>query len=90
MLPRGRALVRLRGGLVEAQAASYPSDVADLARFSPAVRALIYLRVIDGLAYDDIATMLGVTAASARMTLSRAMRSLRESGLDSPAAKDHS
>ena len=67
----------------------YPSDIAQLARFSPNVRALIYLRVIDGLAYDEIASMLGVSASSARMKFSRALRSIRSSGLDIPSAKDH-
>ena len=86
---RRRALTRLGGGLTEAQPSAYPSDIAQLARFSPTVRALIYLRVIDGLAYDEIASMLGVSASSARMKLSRALRSIRSSGLDIPSAKDH-
>ena len=87
---RVRALVRLRGGMVEAQPAQYPSDEAELARLSPTVRALTYLRVVEGLGYDDIATMLGVSAASARMTVSRALRALRSSSPVSSLAKDRS
>lgn len=86
---RRRALTRLGGGLTEAQPSVYPSDITQLARFSPTIRALIYLRVIDGLAYDEIASILGVSSSSARMTLSRALRSIRSSGLDTPSPKDH-
>ena len=86
----GAALVRLRGGMVEAQQALYPSDEAELAHLSPTVRALTYLRVVEGLGYDDIATMLGVSAASARMTVSRALRALRSSSPVAPLAKDRS
>jgi DNA-directed RNA polymerase specialized sigma24 family protein len=85
---RGRALLRLRGGLVEAQPAPYPSDVGELAQLPAGVRALVYLREVEGLAYDDIASMLGISAASARMTLSRALRSLRSSSIGSQSAKD--
>lgn len=87
---RLRALVRLRGGMVEARPAMYPSDAAELARLSPTVRALTYLRVVEGLGYDDIASMVGVSAASARMTVSRALRALRSANLDSTLAKDRS
>jgi DNA-directed RNA polymerase specialized sigma24 family protein len=82
---RGRALVRLRGGLVEGQLARYPSDAVELAHLPAAVRSLIYLRVVEGLGYDDIASTLGVNAASARMTVSRALRALRSSNLDMPS-----
>lgn len=82
---RGRALVRLRGGLVEGQLARYPSDAVELAQLPPGVRALIYLRVIEGLSYGEIASMLGVSAASARMTVSRVLRALRSSNLDTPS-----
>jgi DNA-directed RNA polymerase specialized sigma24 family protein len=85
---RGRALVRLRGGLVEAEPMSYPSDIGELVQLSPSARAVIYLREVEGLAFNDIASMLGMSATSARMTLSRALRSLRSSSIGSPSAKD--
>jgi RNA polymerase sigma factor (sigma-70 family) len=79
---RLRALVRLGGGMSEAEASTYPSELA-LMQLAPAARALTYLRVVEGLAYDDIAAMLGISAGSARMTVSRALRALRASELDS-------
>ena len=82
---RGRALQRLRGGLVEGQLAQYPSDAVDITQLPASVRALIYLRVVEGLSYDDIASMLGVSAASARMTVSRSLAALRSSNLDIPS-----
>lgn len=85
-----RALMRLRGGMMEAEPAPYPSDANELAQLSPDVRALTYLRLVEGLCYDDIAAMLDVSASSARMTVSRALRALRSSNLDSPPAKDSS
>jgi DNA-directed RNA polymerase specialized sigma24 family protein len=85
-----RALLRLRGGMMEAEPAPYPSDADELAQLSPDVRALTYLRLVERLCYDDIAAMLGVSASSARMTVSRALRALRSSNLDSSSAKDSS
>jgi DNA-directed RNA polymerase specialized sigma24 family protein len=85
-----RALLRLRGGMMEAEPTPYPSDVDELAQLSPDVRALIYLRLVEGHCYDDIAAMLGVSASSARMTVSRALRTLRLSNLDSSSAKESS
>ena len=75
---------------MEAEPAPYPSDADDLARLSPHIRALIYLRLVEGHCYDDISAMLHVSASSARMTVSRALRILRSSNLDSSAAKERS
>lgn len=85
---RGRALERLRGGMVEAQPAPYPSDADDLDGLPAKVRALTYLRVVEGCSYDEIASMLDVSAASARMAVSRSLRMLRSSRLVSSPAKD--
>ena len=84
-----RAMVRLRGGLVEAEHPRYPSDLVELLGLSPRVRALLYLREVEGLAYREIAAIVGGNAAAARMTVSRALRTLRSSLPPGSTAKDH-
>lgn len=74
---RRRAMTRFTGGWTETDTDHYPSDLAELGQLPPSTRAVLYLREVEGYGYDDIAQMLGVTAASARMTASRALKALR-------------
>ncbi len=57
---------------------SYPSDVAALLGLRPQARAVMYLRVIEGHSYRDIAAMLGCRESSARTTATRARRVLKK------------
>jgi RNA polymerase sigma-70 factor (ECF subfamily) len=56
----------------------YPSELADLMRLEPRVRGLLYLVEIEGEQITDAAEVVGMSAAAARMALSRARRRLRE------------
>jgi RNA polymerase sigma-70 factor (ECF subfamily) len=56
----------------------YPSELADLMRLEPRVRGLLYLVEIEGEQITDAADAVGMSAAAARMALSRARRRLRE------------
>jgi DNA-directed RNA polymerase specialized sigma24 family protein len=69
------ALSRLRSGGVSAD--SYPSDLDDLMRLQPTVRALLYLVEIEGSPVADAAELLGMSHDSARVALMRARRRLR-------------
>lgn len=61
----------------QASTPTYPSDVADLMRLSPTERAVLYLHDIEGRRFDEVAQMVGITAANARKTASRARRRLK-------------
>jgi DNA-directed RNA polymerase specialized sigma24 family protein len=56
---------------------TYPSDLEDLMRVQPRVRALLYLVEIEGQPIADAAEVVGMTNASARVALMRARRRLR-------------
>jgi DNA-directed RNA polymerase specialized sigma24 family protein len=77
-----RRLVRANGALrrIDDGAAvsdSYPSDLEDLMRIQPRVRALLYLVEIDGQPVADAADVVGMSNSSARVALMRARRRLR-------------
>jgi RNA polymerase sigma-70 factor (ECF subfamily) len=55
----------------------YPSDLEDLMRLSPAVRALLYLVEIEGEPVSDAAALVGMAHGTARVALMRARRRLR-------------
>jgi RNA polymerase sigma-70 factor (ECF subfamily) len=55
----------------------YPSDLEDLMRLSPAVRALLYLVDIEGEPVADAAALVGMSHSGARVALMRARRRLR-------------
>jgi DNA-directed RNA polymerase specialized sigma24 family protein len=55
----------------------YPSDLEDLMRVQPRVRALLYLVEIDGQPIADAAEVIGMSSAGARVALMRARRRLR-------------
>lgn len=56
---------------------TYPSDLEDLMRIQPRVRALMYLVEIEGQPVADAADIVGMSNSSARVALMRARRRLR-------------
>jgi RNA polymerase sigma factor (sigma-70 family) len=72
---RRRAMVRLTPQMVEQPA--YPSDLSELRRLPVADRAVLYLRVVDGWEYADIAVVLEASEQAVRARASRALRRLR-------------
>jgi len=56
---------------------AYPSDLEDLMRIQPSVRALLYLVEIEGQPVADAAELVGMSNGSARVALMRARRRLR-------------
>ena len=55
----------------------YPSDLGDLDALAPAERALLYLVDVEGRAFDDAASVVGLSPGAARQRASRARRQLR-------------
>ncbi len=74
---RRATLRQLRVTAATSMEHSYPSDVAELMRLRPVERAVLYLHDIEGMGFDEVGEMIGVSAGSARMTASRARRRLR-------------
>jgi RNA polymerase sigma factor (sigma-70 family) len=64
----------------------YSWQVEELLQLSPKARTVVYLRVIERMSHDEIATLLGCSTASVRKTASRAKRQLR--GLFSEEVND--
>jgi RNA polymerase sigma-70 factor (ECF subfamily) len=56
---------------------SYPSDLADLGRLRPMERGAVYLHDVEGRPFDEVATLLGCTAAAARQAAVRGRDHLR-------------
>ena len=56
---------------------NYPSDLEDLMRLQPKVRALLYLVEVEGHQTADAADMVGMSHSNARVALMRARRRLR-------------
>ena len=69
-----RALIRL--GPPEDAVPSYPSDVEELLLLAPRDRAVLYLRDIEGLAYEEVAEIVGRPASTCRVIASRARKRL--------------
>jgi DNA-directed RNA polymerase specialized sigma24 family protein len=69
------ALNRLGGG--SGSPDQYPSDLEDLMRLQPSVRALLYLVEIEGEPVADAAALVGMSHSGARVALMRARRRLR-------------
>jgi RNA polymerase sigma factor (sigma-70 family) len=72
---RRRAFSRIDSG--DENATSYPSDLDDLRRLGPRDRAVLYLSVVEGRSYREIAAVLRCSEATARARASRALRRLR-------------
>ena len=86
---RRRAMARFAQEVQEGASAQYPSDLSDLLQLPPRTRAMLYLREIEGLPYEEIAALNGVSPAAARMAVSRALRTLRSATTESAAGEDH-
>jgi RNA polymerase sigma-70 factor (ECF subfamily) len=56
---------------------NYPSDLEDLMRLQPRVRALLLLVEVEGHQIADAAEMVGMSNSNARVALMRARRRLR-------------
>ena len=68
------ALRRLR---VPTAIDDYPSDLEDLMRLQPHVRALLFLVEVEGAQIADAADVVGMSHSNARVALMRARRRLR-------------
>ncbi|MDQ1382501.1 MAG: hypothetical protein QOJ71_3220 [Actinomycetota bacterium] len=66
-----------RLGAPETGTDAYPSDLEDLMRIQPKVRALLYLVEIEGQPIADAAELIGMSNSGARVALMRARRRLR-------------
>jgi RNA polymerase sigma-70 factor, ECF subfamily len=60
-----------RFGRPDQSRSGFPSDLADLYRLPPRQRAVLYLHYVDGFPYDQIAELVGCTAAAARKAAER-------------------
>ena len=69
-----RALIRI--GPVESPPEAYPSDMQDLLRLDPRDRAVLYLRDIEGLSYEEVGEIVGRPEATCRVIASRARKKL--------------
>ena len=56
---------------------SYPSDLADVMRVSPRVRAVLYLHIVEDMPYEAVAAALRCRPEAARKAGSRGLRDLR-------------
>lgn len=80
---RRRALGRWRRALARLDhpspglAATYPSDVSDLLRLPPEVRAVLWMVDVEGAPYAEVAVGLGCSESAARARASRGRASLR-------------
>ena len=66
-----------RIGVPDTETDAYPSDLEDLMRIQPKVRALLYLVEIEGQPIADAAEVVGMSNSGARVALMRARRRLR-------------
>jgi RNA polymerase sigma factor (sigma-70 family) len=73
---RASGLVQ-RIGSTETETDCYPSDLEDLMRIQPKVRALLYLVEIEGQPVAEAAELVGMSNSGARVALMRARRRLR-------------
>jgi len=71
---RRRAWVIVGGD--QAEVPIYSWELEELRLVSPKSRAVLYLRVIEGWPYEDIARMLGCSPVSARVAATRGRRQL--------------
>jgi DNA-directed RNA polymerase specialized sigma24 family protein len=75
---RGRGTAMLhRLGATHGSTDAYPSDLEDLLRLQPRVRALLFLVEVEGQQIADAAELVGMSHSNARVALMRARRRLR-------------
>ena len=72
-----RAYLRVPRDSGARRAAEYPSDLDDLRRLHPRDRALLYLAVVEGQPYREIARVLECSEEAARARAARALHRLR-------------
>lgn len=73
---RRRAFTRAAPA-TDANLATYPSDLDDLRRLAPRDRAVLYMSLVEGHSYREIADVLRCSEQAARARASRALRRLR-------------
>jgi DNA-directed RNA polymerase specialized sigma24 family protein len=73
---RGTAMLN-RLGATHGSTDAYPSDLEDLLRLQPRVRALLFLVEVEGQQIADAAELVGMSHSNARVALMRARRRLR-------------
>jgi DNA-directed RNA polymerase specialized sigma24 family protein len=73
---RGTAVLH-RLGPSAGSSDAYPSDLEDLMRLQPRVRALLFLVEVEGQQIADAAELVGMSHSNARVALMRARRRLR-------------
>ncbi len=66
-----------RLGATAGSSDDYPSDLQDLLRLQPRVRALLFLVEVEGQQIADAAELVGMSHSNARVALMRARRRLR-------------
>lgn len=71
---RRRAWVKL--GAEQAEVPAYSWQLEELRLVSPKARAVLYLRIIEGWPYEEIARMLGCSQTSVRVAASRGRQQL--------------
>ncbi|MGH9015725.1 MAG: RNA polymerase sigma factor [Acidimicrobiia bacterium] len=76
-LGRHRRALSRAGLPADASQANYPSDLDDLRRLGVRDRAVLYLSLVEGYSYREIAGVLGCGEQAARARASRALRRLR-------------
>jgi RNA polymerase sigma factor (sigma-70 family) len=74
---RRRALVAL-AATTEAFTQTYPSDVIELMDLPPQTRAVLYMRVIEGRPYGEIAEIVGCSEKAARNCAARGRKRLQK------------
>jgi len=72
---RRQAWARL--GTENVEVPTYSWDLEELRLASPKSRAVLYLRIIEGWPYEDIARMLGCSQVSARVAATRGKQQLQ-------------
>jgi DNA-directed RNA polymerase specialized sigma24 family protein len=73
-----RAVGRLGAHASDPVVPSYPSDVDDLFRLAPDVRAVLFLAEVEGHSYARIGDLLACTEEAARARAARGRRRLRD------------
>jgi RNA polymerase sigma-70 factor (ECF subfamily) len=56
---------------------AYPSDLDELRRLGPDDRAVLYLSLVEGRTFAEIAVLVGISEAASRKRSSRALARLR-------------
>jgi RNA polymerase sigma factor (sigma-70 family) len=74
-----RALLKVAPLVEVSETATYPSALDDLRQMNARDRAVLFLSVVEGRSYREIASVVGCSEQAARARASRALRRLRAS-----------